>query len=229
MAAAVAPLISAVSSIAGGLLSGHVLRAKGATTENQAAAQLAPAIQADFEEIAQYLNTGQLKPTDAAAALMTYDAQVKKYLQSQVGKPGTAWTENGTCNKSCTVGCCLYFAFWHHAFTVFAQRAQAATPGSSFTVAMPAIPTNKYGFPGAPAFSVSVKIPDSGPAEVLTGGLVGTFSKTIQEGMSSLGLNSAPPTATNIMAGTVANSSPNPLKWVFVAVLAIVAIFLLAR
>jgi hypothetical protein len=91
-------------------LSEHTARVTGATNENEAADQIIPAYDADLKAIQTAWNLGQLSLAQAEQALAAVDANVYKYLRAQVGKPGTAWNVNafGVCNKSCTVGCCLY-------------------------------------------------------------------------------------------------------------------------
>jgi hypothetical protein len=108
----VGAVVAGVSSLIGSLAQ-HSARLAGAKSENQALVQVIPAFDADLTQIIQAYNSGQISASQAVAALGVVDAAIKKYLMSQVGKPGTAWNEtvgiSGKCNSSCTAGCCIYY------------------------------------------------------------------------------------------------------------------------
>lgn len=161
--------------ILGGLLKGHTERLQGATSENSAAAQLAPSIQNDLQGIAQEYSSGSISSDDAISLVEQLDQQVYTYAQQQLGKPGTAWSAdyNGPitnvssnpqvnlgqgvgCNKTCTVLCCIYYNSWKPAFT--AMVALLGT-GKSFSVTVAQMQSNKYGFPGFPAYTIQVPAP----------------------------------------------------------------------
>lgn len=178
-----ASLINAVASIGLASLTAHTARVRGATNENEACAQFAPAVQADLQEVAQALNDGQISSQDAINFLMQVDYYLYSELKSNVGAAGTAWesgpggcldgtTNNsqvleggkfvspgpyGSCGKTCTVSCCIYYSYWEPALDCFVKKLMAGQ--SNFTVSVQAIPSNKYGFPGAPSFTAVVNIP----------------------------------------------------------------------
>jgi hypothetical protein len=120
-AASAIPVIgAAISAVANILIAQHTARLKGATSENQALDQIIPAFDADISQIADAFNAGTLngKPFTSAmatAGLAQVDAQIYAYLKGQVGPPGTAWDGSGTCSKSCTTGCCVYYNNLHSA------------------------------------------------------------------------------------------------------------------
>jgi hypothetical protein len=167
--------INAALQLGLGLLTKHTADVKGATDENSACAQLAPAIQAELQGIAQAYSSGQISAAEAIQAVQTSDQQTQAYLQKQQGKAGVAWNPdyNGPitevtsnpqinlgqgvgCNKTCTVGCCIYFNSWKPAFTGMEALFQTGNP---FTVTVGAMQSNKYGFPGFPSYVISVTNP----------------------------------------------------------------------
>jgi hypothetical protein len=159
-----------VAGIASSLLAAHTQRMQDAKSENAAVTNLIPNWQADMVSIAragQYSRAYRMQQCDQL------NQQTIAYLQKQVGKPGTAWsgspsgcpgsdvpkTENGShpCNKSCTVGCCIYYNFLEPAVDCLKKRIARGGPGA---VAMPTIPGNQYGFPVFPGFTVQI-VPSS--------------------------------------------------------------------
>ena len=171
--------INAALGVGLSLLSAHTARVNGATTENEALAQLAPAIQQDLQELAAAISSGQISPSAAVSYVEQYDQNTYSYLQKQLGKPGTAWSAqyNGpitfvttnppgfpigqgvACNKNCTVGCCIYYNSWKPAFAGIIYGLQNTKPGGSFSVSIGPMQSNKYGFPGFPAYTITVNIP----------------------------------------------------------------------
>lgn len=103
--------ISSLLKLGIGLLAQHTARVKGATNENSAVNQLTPQLDADVAEIASAYNSGQADQLTCIAAIHAVDKRCMEYLQSHVGPkfPGTAWSGSGTCDKGCTVGCCVYY------------------------------------------------------------------------------------------------------------------------
>lgn len=104
----------AAAAIVNALLSAHYARLKGATNENTAALQIVPTFDSFVTKLVGMVNTGQVPKSTAAPALAAFDQQVYQQLRSLVNAPGTAWSDTagmaGQCDKTCTVGCCLYFS-----------------------------------------------------------------------------------------------------------------------
>ena len=186
-------------------LTQHTARVAGATNENAALAQIAPAIEQDLQEIAAAVNSGQISASDAISAISQVDQQTQEYLQKQLGKPGTAWNAqyNGpvlnvtsnpqvnmgqgvACNKSCTVGCCIYFNSWKPAFIAMSTLLQGTQSGGRFSVTVLAMQSNKYGFPGFPAYTISVQIPSAAS--------ISSIESTVND-------------AANLLTGNTSNSS----------------------
>jgi len=172
--ASAVPIVGAVISAVGGILiAQHTARLKGATNENQAADQTIPAFDADLAEIANAYNSGTLNgkpftPVMAIAALQKVDVQIKTYLKSKVGAPGTAWKDGGICDKSCTVGCCLYWNDLRPAIfgaPVFANGTMGFIPvikRGGGTVYVPKIypPSNKaYGDYSRESYTMELRAP----------------------------------------------------------------------
>lgn len=165
-----------IASVAGALLAQHTARMKDAQTENQAVATAIPNWLADFQIIARAGNYSRAVRIQQCRLL---DQQTKAYLQKQVGKPGTAWNGVATgcpgtdvshsacldggadgpcggphpCDKTCTVGCCIYYNYLEPAVDCLAKRIAA---GGARAVGIPSIPGNKYGFPVFPAVTVQI-------------------------------------------------------------------------
>lgn len=160
--------ISSISSIVGGLLAAHTARLKGATTENQAVAQVVPAFDADIAAIANAYNSGQISARDAASYFASVDTQIYRYLQTLVGRPGTSWNEStglaGKCDNTCTSGCCVYFQNlavvlslaqiflagasirWNGHWNLNQSQFATVSP-SGVTLHVPTIVGSKYGMP----------------------------------------------------------------------------------
>jgi hypothetical protein len=109
---------AAAANVIADLYAAHTARLKDATNENQAADILIPAFDADLAAVAANFNSGAWTAAQAIAVLQEIDSNSYAYLYKQVGKAGTAWSvppnqgaSGGVqCNKSCTVGCCLYYS-----------------------------------------------------------------------------------------------------------------------
>lgn len=106
--------VGAAQSLITQLLGQHAARLKGATNENNAALQIVPTFDSFVQTMVQYINTGLVPKAQAAQALASFDQQIYQQLRSLVGAPGTAWSDSmgmaGRCDKTCTVGCCLYYS-----------------------------------------------------------------------------------------------------------------------
>ena len=103
-------------SVAANLFAAHTARLKAATNENQAADILIPAFDADMATTAANFRSGAWTAAQCIGVLEYIDSNCQAYLKKQVGPSGTAWTSpatpgsgNTTCNKQCTVGCCIYY------------------------------------------------------------------------------------------------------------------------
>lgn len=138
--------------IVGGLLKAHTLRLQDAKNENVAVANLVPAVNQDIQEVATATQSGNLSFTQGATYLEGIYQKSLSYLQSQVGKPGTQWTDGAPCGKTCTVGCCIWFSYLkprlEKSIAILRSGKQGSVRGAQ-------IPSNKYGFPGFPAFTVT--------------------------------------------------------------------------
>lgn len=161
-------------------LTQHSARLKDAKNENAAAQAAITAFDQDVQQVAQQLQAGQLTPAAAIAFCENEDAQIEKYLQAQVGKPGTAWDGTGVCSKTCTVGCCIYYGYIHGGFVntinAITQLQQSGQPVSHTYVA---IATNKYGLQGRASFTVTFSSIAASPG-----------SSLIQSVSSAIGLSS---------------------------------------
>lgn len=213
------PITGIATQIGGQLLSAvfsqlaqHSLRLKDAKAENTAVPQAVTALQQDMDEIAQALASGQASPSQAIAQLIHVEASIQGFLQSLVGKPGTAWagspsgcpgsdvpkTENGThnCDKTCTAGCCIFFNYLEPAIDCFIKRLQRTAPGGAFAVAIPAIPGNKYGFPNFPSYTVTVRLASASNSVVSSVLGPGNFLSRLLGGGGSVTSGIATPGAT---------------------------------
>lgn len=144
--------ISTGIGIVGGLLKAHTLRLQDAKNENIAVANLVPAVNQDIQEVAAATQSGNLSFDQASTFLQGVYSKALSYLHAQVGKPGTMWTDGAPCGKSCTVGCCIWFAYLKPRLEKSIAILQSGKQGS---VRGAQIPSNKYGFPGFPAFTVT--------------------------------------------------------------------------
>jgi len=113
-------LASSLAKLGFSAFAQHTARLKGATNENQALDQIIPAFDADLKEIVEAFNGGEATEAECVEALQEVDNNVLKYALSLVGPPGTAWNApknlgsqvnasySATCDKGCTVSCCVY-------------------------------------------------------------------------------------------------------------------------
>lgn len=161
---------SVVGAVGGALLAAHTQRMQDAKSENQAVATAIPNWQKDFVTIAR---AGNFSRAYRIAQCDLLNQQTQAYLQKQVGRPGTAWngspsgcpgsdvprTENGAhpCDKTCTVGCCIYYNFLEPAVDCLKKRI---AKGGNQAAGCATIPGNKYGFPVFPSFTVAI-VPSS--------------------------------------------------------------------
>jgi len=216
------------TSIVKALLGQHTLRLHDAQNENEAVANIIPAFDSDIQEINQAFNSG----TDAAtciAACAKVDQQVHSYLQSQVGKPGTSWNDatgmKGKCDKTCTVGCCVYFGDLGPALSLAVvamggsplnpqwgsndPRIHLSTTGA--VVDVPTVYVSKYGLPNRAGYSLNFIKP--------TG--VSTAENAVSSTVDSL-LGISPAT----QAIGAPSTTTSPVVWlVLLAFLAAIAFF----
>jgi hypothetical protein len=153
------------------LLAQHTARLKDAKDENNAVNQIIPAFDADVTQIAAAYNTGTHSLDECVAAVEAVDAQILAYLQTQVGKPGTAWDGSGKCGKQCTVGCCVYYNNLHSA--LYGPQGQpyngnlaAANGANGFipvmlagggVVVIPKVYSSKYGLQARSGYTITLK------------------------------------------------------------------------
>src|ERR1043166_2488173 len=121
MATAAVSITQSVLSTFTGLFRGHEIRAADARNENQAVASVIPQWDSYFKAIIAGYNSGEATPDQCLQALEAMDQQTQQTLHSFVGKPGTSWDNKpaqrcgdpaaAICDKTCTVGCCIYKAY----------------------------------------------------------------------------------------------------------------------
>jgi hypothetical protein len=168
--AAAGPIGAAVAVAIGvivSLIAAHEQRLKDAKNENEAAANCVSSFYSIIQQIMSAYNSGQIAASDAISQLQNLDQATYSGLRSKVGTPGTAWNSSspGVCNKSCTVGCCLYNTYLHPQLfggpggkvVGLIQLLQAG--GGTWTGG--GIPTNSYGFPSQASFTITVNPPSS--------------------------------------------------------------------
>lgn len=126
-------------------LTQHSARLTGAKNENQAADQAIPAYDADIKQVVASYQAGQITAAQAISALQSVDANIKAYLKSQVGAAGTAWDGSGNCNKSCTVGCCIYYNDLHSGIVGPDPAVQGGKIMDGATGLIPLIASGKAG------------------------------------------------------------------------------------
>lgn len=109
----VAAGVGIVVGIITSLLSAHKARMQGAKNENQAVDQYVPIFDSFVKQLVAAYNSKQGTAAQVATAAQQMDQFIYQKFRSFVGQPGTAWDDTqgmaGKCNKSCTVGCCVYF------------------------------------------------------------------------------------------------------------------------
>lgn len=225
-----------VLGIVGKLLAQHTLRLHDAQTENSEVAQLIPALVQDAQEIVAALNAGQIDANSAIQSLAGLDTYIKGRLQSYVGKPGTAWSGspsgcpdgssgmNGShsCNKQCTVGCCIYYNFFEPFLDCLIRRI---AKGGVQAAALAPINGNKYGFPSFPGVVLHINPPANGGILSSGEGLVSGLEAIFGGGGSQI-----PGGGTVQASGSVAISSGNPtLLYVGLGALALFALVALRK
>jgi hypothetical protein len=152
-----------------GQLLGHSVRLKDATNENSAATSAIPAFTQDVQEVVAAFNKGTLDAAEATSFLQQQQQAVYTFLKKQVGPAGTAWKEGGgSCDKTCTVGCCLYYTFVNVVANRFYSILQAASYPA--TLKLPQTFSSKYGYPGSPSLSLTINPPTINPLVSLLGG-----------------------------------------------------------
>ena len=160
---AAAAVIQQALSVATGLWHSHVIRATDAKNENDAVAQVIPQWDRYFVAIIQAYNAGEATRDQALSGLQSMDQQTQQELHQFVGKPGTSWDSKppqrcgdgyaAICDKTCTVGCCVYKAYLSRP-TDCAMQAIASGKGRSVTRGT--IQGSKYGLPTFPSYTVQI-------------------------------------------------------------------------
>lgn len=111
--AAIGAGIGIAVSIVASLLAAHAARLKGATNENQAVDQYIPVFDSFVKQLETLWNNGTASAQQLATAAQQFDRYLQNAFRNLVGPPGTAWNDSsgmsGLCDKSCTVGCCVYY------------------------------------------------------------------------------------------------------------------------
>ncbi len=105
--------IGAVAAVAAALLAAHEKRLHDAKNENEAVDQWIPVFDSFVTSVVNAYNTKQINAQYAAQICQQFDQTLYSKFRSFVGQPGTAWSDTngmaGKCDKTCTVGCCVYF------------------------------------------------------------------------------------------------------------------------
>ena len=183
-------------------LLGHSVRLKDATNENSAATQAIPAFTKDVQETVAALNAGSIDASEAISHIQQQQQAIYTYLRKQVGPPGTAWLEGAapwTCDKTCTVGCCLYYSFVNVVAGRLVALLQAGKYPASFN--LPTTYKSKYGYPGSQQMTLTVNPPKVSPVVSLLGGS-NSVPASISGLEKSVGLSGVSP--TNLLLGAAA-------------------------
>jgi hypothetical protein len=105
--------IGAAVAIGAALLAAHKARLQGATNENQAVDQYVPVFDSFVKQVTDAYNAKQIPASQCAQLCQQFDQAIYQAFRGFVGHPGTAWSDTngmaGKCDKTCTVGCCVYF------------------------------------------------------------------------------------------------------------------------
>lgn len=105
--------VGIIVGIATSLLAAHKARMQGAKNENAAVDQYVPVFDSFVKQVVQAYNAKQCTAQEAATVCQQMDQYIYQTFKGFVGQPGTNWNDQtgmaGKCDKSCTVGCCVYF------------------------------------------------------------------------------------------------------------------------
>lgn len=105
--------IAVTAAIAAALLAAHQKRLTDAKNENAAVDQWIPVFDSFVTSVVNAYNSQQISAAQAAQICQQFDQTLYSRFKSFVGQPGTAWNDQsgmaGKCDKTCTVGCCVYY------------------------------------------------------------------------------------------------------------------------
>lgn len=105
--------IAVAVAIASAIYKAHKARLQGATNENEAVDRYIPVFDSFVKQATDAYNSGQISAGQCAQICQQFDQALYQTFRGFVGHPGTAWSDTagmaGKCDKSCTVGCCVYF------------------------------------------------------------------------------------------------------------------------
>jgi len=172
--------ISAAVSILQSLLAGHAIRAKDAKNENSAMNQVIPFVTQAYLQLVADMGKGKYSQSEAQTVNANIMKGYNSFVQSLQGKPGIADNGGSTCNKQCTVGCCLRANYVEYLYTQVDSALRdlpVAQPiinpnGQTWVLGTTGIPPDKYGFTGVPAYKVPIVfVPSLGGVGGLTSGL----------------------------------------------------------
>jgi len=209
--------VAGITAIVGSLLAAHEQRAADAKNENQAADSASQTFDQVIQAVVQAYNSGQASISTCLSQLQNLQSVMYSTLRSKVGPTGTAWTSNPPspgagipCNKSCTVGCCLYYndllpgiimlqqAFGALGTPLMQAQAGAAgmplpasasgNPVTSFTVTIPAIDKSSYSDYSRAAYQVTITTPAS--SVVSSSSLLPSSSNLSSSGILGGGMSS---------------------------------------
>lgn len=248
----------AITSIAGVFLGQHTARLKDATDENHAAVQTVAAYDQDLQEIVAAWNSGQITDAQAVSALSTVDGELKQFLMSQVGKPGTHWRENSQkCDKGCTVGCCIYWSYYRPGLAGvssiisghplasgeygYGYSKSPISGGYAQVTIAPMHFMHKYANFDRPQYTIKVRLPKTSPplsAAINSGNPVSVLSqgannfvRSAESGIESIiGVH---PNSSGSSSSPVRSASSNtisiPTKWILFALLTAGVLLLISR
>lgn len=146
----------------------HEARIAGAKEENSQWNEIFPAWSEMMQGIFQAYNSGQIDKPTAAAEVLQAKTLAYNAAQKMVGTPGTNWTGgqvNGipgglisrlywkaTCDKHCTVGCCLF----NNVVGPASNQALDMFTGNTTqkVINVPKTFSSSYGYSGSAAFQL---------------------------------------------------------------------------
>jgi hypothetical protein len=202
-------------------LAAHSARLQGATSENEAVDAAIPAYDADIAAIASAYNGGSAPASECNQALNMVAQNCYSYFKGLVGKPGTSWIDTGsnpnqptkTCNKSCTVSCCVFYDdILPGIFNMLAAISTAEGSPSpqnsgvvSSTATIPKVYPGKYSSYTRALYTVPLKKPakaNYSQRALQVSGLV-VKSVPVAKAAPAPAASRAPAPATTVAAGTV--------------------------
>lgn len=171
MTAGITAGIGAVVGIALALWSAHEARIAGAQREDNAWNDIMPGFISIMQGIVNAYNSGQIDKPTAAAEVLAAKQYTFAAAQKFVGTPGTDWVGgntgnyNGqavpiglstrqwwraTCDKHCTIGCCLWNGVIGPACNKALDIFTGSAPTAGQDVHIASTSSSSYGYAGTP-------------------------------------------------------------------------------